>query len=193
MAQQMIDGSSNLKPSLRYRLFRKWTDHIPSEQFLRYLMVGAWNTLFGYSTYALFTALLMPRVRLGYIWASIFSSLLNITVAYFGYKFFVFKTQGNYLVEWSRCILVYGSGMLPGLVLLPLLVEGLHYGFHLERSAPYIAGALWMGTAAIYSFFGHKHFSFRVPADAARDAAMEDAAPMQDVTAGVSDGEREVE
>ncbi len=145
------------------------TRHIPPGQFLRYLLVGGWNTLFGYGTYALFTALLMPRLRFGYIYASVFSSLLNITVAYLGYKFFVFKTQGNYLAEWLRCILVYGSAMLPGLVLLPLLVEGLHSIFHLGQSAPYIAGALVMGLTVIYSFFGHRNFSFRVAEDAARN------------------------
>jgi glycosyltransferase involved in cell wall biosynthesis len=162
------------------------TSHIPPGQFARYLVVGAWNTLFGYSTYALFTALLTPRLRFAYIYASVFSSLLNITVAYFGYKFFVFKTKGNYLVEWFRCILVYGSGMLPGLVLLPLLVEGLHYGFHLDRSAPYIAGALLLGVGTIYSFFGHKHFSFRVPDDAAHDAATTEVEPpIEDIVEGV--------
>jgi putative flippase GtrA len=135
--------------------------HIPPGQFLRYLLVGGWNTLFGYCIYALFTALLMPRLRFGYIYAAVFSNLIAITVAYFGYKFLVFKTRGNYISEWFRCILVYGSGLLPGLILLPLLVEGLHHGFHLQSSAPYIAGALLTGFTVIYSFFGHKHFSFR--------------------------------
>lgn len=164
------------------------TRHLPPGQFARYLLVGAWNTLFGYCTYALFTVLLMPRFRFGYVLASAISSMINITMAYFGYKFFVFKTKGNYLVEWLRCILVYGSGMLPGLVLLPLLVEGLHYAFHLQRSAPYVAGALLTGFTATYSFFGHKHFSFRVPADASSEAAARDPEPMQEVILGVSDG-----
>jgi putative flippase GtrA len=162
---------------------------MPPGQFARYLMVGAWNTIFGYSLYALFTALLMPRVRFGYIYASVASNLLAITVAYFCYKIFIFKTQGNYLAEWFRCILVYGSGMLPGLVLLPLLVEGLHYGFHLGRSAPYIAGALLTGLTVIYSFLGHKHFSFRVPDDAAHDAAATEVEPpIEDVVEGVMPG-----
>jgi putative flippase GtrA len=161
------------------------TGHIPPKQFARYLMVGMWNTVFGYSLYAVFTALLMPKLRFGYILAAIFSNLISITVAYFGYKFFVFKTHGNYLAEWFRCILVYGSGMLPGLVLLPLVVEGLHHEFQLERSGPYIAGALVMGLTVIYTFFGHKHFSFRVPDDAARDAATEREAPMEEVAEGV--------
>ena len=123
---------------------------MPPGQFTRYLIVGVWNTFFGYGLYALFTALLTPRLRFAYIYASVFSNLIAITVAYFGYKFFVFKTKGNYLVEWFRCILVYGSGMLPGLVLLPLLVGGLHYFFHLDRSAPYIAGAILLGAATMY-------------------------------------------
>ncbi len=179
---QYSTSSGNSKPSSpRVARVRRVASHIPPGQFLRYLTVGAWNTLFGYSTYALFTALLMPRVRYGYLLASAFSSLLNITVAYFGYKFFVFKTKGNYLIEWLRCILVYGSGMLPGLILLPLLVEGLHYWFHLSRSAPYIAGAVVMGLGVFYSFFGHRHFSFRVPSDAARDATTEPPGRMRAV------------
>jgi putative flippase GtrA len=172
MSNNSADRSDSKFP-WRSRLAKQ----LPPGQFARYLMVGLWNTVFGYSTYALFTALLMPRMRFGYILASVFSSLLNITVAYFGYKFFIFKTQGNYLMEWLRCVLVYGSALLPGLVLLPLLVEGLHYGFHLDRSAPYIAGVLLMGLTVIYSFLGHKNFSFRVPDKVALDAATAERKP----------------
>src|ERR1035437_8903670 len=84
----------------------KWsaglTRHIPPGQFGRYLLVGTWNTLFGYGTFALFTAVLNPFVPHSYILASLLSSLLNITVAYLGYKWFVFKTRGHYLREWMR-------------------------------------------------------------------------------------------
>ena len=143
--------------------------HIPPGQFFRYLVVGSWNTLFGYSVYAAFTALLMPRLRYGYIVAQVFSALINITVAYVGYKFFVFKTKGNYLREWLRCMAVYGAGMVPSLILLPFVVEALHYGLHLGTSAPYIAGAVLMGFSVLYTFVGHKKFSFRVPEDASDD------------------------
>jgi hypothetical protein len=46
--------------------------------------------------------------------------------------------------------------LLPPLVFLVRLVTGL------DRAAPYIAGALLMGFNVIYSFLGHKNFSFRV-------------------------------
>ena len=57
-----------------------------------------------------------------YIWASVLSSLLNITVAYLGYKWFVFKTKGNYLREWMRCVAVYSGGIIFALLALPVLV-----------------------------------------------------------------------
>lgn len=157
MTKEMYASGASRVPRWVVRV----TGHIPPGQFARYLAVGVWNTLFGYGTYALFTALLMRRFRFGYIYAAVFSNLISITVSYLGYKIFVFRTHGNYLREWVRCLMVYGAGMLPGLVLLPIVVEGLHYGFHLRGSAPYIGGALVMGLTVIASFFGHRHFTFR--------------------------------
>src|SRR5208282_6169813 len=100
----------------------KLTGHIPPGQFGRYLLVGLWNTLFGYGTFALLTAVLTPIVPYSYMWASLLSSLLNVTVAYLGYKWFVFKTKGNYLREWLRCVAVYSTGIAFGLIALPVLV-----------------------------------------------------------------------
>jgi len=146
----------------------KWstelTRHIPPGQFGRYLLVGAWNTLFGYGTFALFTAVLNPVVPHSYIFASLLSSLLNITVAYLGYKWFVFKTRGNYLREWMRCVAVYSSGIVLGLIALPVLVFMIRRNTRFFAEAPYIAGALLMVVVVFFTFFGHKKFSFRTPA-----------------------------
>jgi putative flippase GtrA len=142
----------------------KLTGHIPPGQFGRYLLVGAWNTLFGYGTFALFTALLNPIVPHSYIWASLLSSLLNITAAYLGYKWFVFKTKGNYLREWMRCVAVYSGGIIFGLIALPVLVHLIRRNSRFFAEAPYIAGALLTVLVVIYSFLGHKKFSFRTPA-----------------------------
>lgn len=136
-------------------------DHIPPGQFGRYLLVGVWNTLFGYGTFALFTALLNPIVPHSYIWASLLSSLLNITVAFLGYKWFVFKTKGNYLREWIRCVAVYSGGIIFGLIMLPVLVFAIRHNTRFDTQAPYIAGAILTGTVVLYSFLGHKKFSFR--------------------------------
>ncbi|MFD2110537.1 GtrA family protein [Thiorhodococcus fuscus] len=135
--------------------------HIPPGQFGRYLIVGVWNTAFGYSTFALFTAALDRYIPFSYLAASLLSSVLNITIAFLGYKWFVFKTKGNYLKEWSRCLVVYSGAILLGLALLPPSVFVVTYLTEDPRIAPYIAGALLMGFQVILSFLGHKTFSFR--------------------------------
>jgi putative flippase GtrA len=146
------------------RWSKRLTEHIPPGQLGRYLLVGIGNTLFGYGTFALFTAILNPVVRAGYIWASLLSSLVNITVAYLAYKWFVFKTKGNYLREWIRCVVVYSGGILFGLVALPVLVILIRRNTRFVATAPYIAGALLTALVVVYSFLGHKTFSFRSPA-----------------------------
>ncbi len=143
------------------RLASRITGYFPPGQFARYLLVGCWNTIFGYATYAALTAALNPYVRASYLPAVVLSSPINISAAFLLYKWFVFRTQGGYLREWMRCLAVYGSGTLLTLVVLPLLVAALRYGAGLGQSAPYVAGALWTCFGVIYNFLGHRHFSFR--------------------------------
>jgi putative flippase GtrA len=141
--------------------FIRWVvDHFPPGQFGRYLVVGLVNTVFGYSTYAGLTALLTPHIRFAYMVASVISSFLNITFAFFNYKWFIFRTKGNYLREWSRCIVVYGGTMGTGTLLLPVAVFLVRHLTPADRSAPYIAGALLMSANVLAGFLGHKHFSF---------------------------------
>jgi putative flippase GtrA len=116
---------------------------------------------------------------------------LAISEAYLTYKFFVFRTKGNYLGEWLKCFAVYGTGMIPGLVTLSALTGFLQLMIHrhaaslhvllsaverhlsgrpltiLQHSATgksmagYIAGAVLTAVSTIYSFVGHKTFTFR--------------------------------
>jgi putative flippase GtrA len=169
----------------------------PAWQFVRYLCMGLFNTLFGYISFAVALTLLnvILPARLLYltvILASILPTPLNITVAYFGYKFLIFRTQGNYLNEWLKCFAVYGTGMIPSLVALSALTRFLQSVIHRHASslhaflstverhlsghpltflqhiasgkamAGYIAGAAVIGVSTIYSFVGHKKVTFRV-------------------------------
>jgi putative flippase GtrA len=152
----------------------KVTSHIPPGQLARYLLVGLWNTGFGFGAYAVLTAWLTPKIPHAYIAASLLSGPLNITVAFLGYKWFVFRTKGNYLKEWLRCFTVYSSSILLSLLLLPLVVGAVRWSTGNARLAPYIAGALLTGASVIYSFFGHRKFTFRT----------ESPSPPGDVTRG---------
>ncbi len=163
----------------------------PPGQFLRYLCVGVWNTVFGFGMYALFVGLLghlLPSrwLPLNALLASVLSTPLNITMAFFGYKFVVFRTRGNYVAEWLRCFAVYGTSMIPGLLVLSALTRlfqttlGNHLALVHQLPAPiqgknlaaYLAGALLMAFTTVFSFVGHKTFSFRArkPAKSPTDA-----------------------
>jgi putative flippase GtrA len=183
-------------PLIPKRRLQRLVNLFPAGQFVRYIGVGIFNTVFGYLTFAVVLTLLnvlLPAhlLYLTVILASILSTPLNITVAYFGYKFLVFRTKGNYLGEWLKCFAVYGTGMIPGLIALSALTRFLQSTIHAHAAslhvflsaaerhlsgrplvflqhiatgkamAGYIAGALVIGLSTIYSFVGHKKVTFR--------------------------------
>jgi len=141
--------------------------HIPPGQFLRYLLVGGWNTIFGYGCFFLMNRWLATvMTAYSYIVASLLSSLVAITVAFLGYKWFVFRTRGNYLREWLRTLTVYSGSVLVSTAALAPLVGLIRHTTHCQTQAPYIAAAILAVFNVITSFFGHRHFSFRKTAPA---------------------------
>jgi putative flippase GtrA len=129
-------------------------------QLIRYLAVGASNTLFGYGCFALLTMLLSPFMAYGYVLASLLANLLSITFAFLGYKWFVFRTEGNYLKEWVRCLGIYTGSMVLSAAALPVVVAVVRSQMGLDHSAPYLAGAIVLVFSLLFSFFGHRHISF---------------------------------
>jgi|SRR3989339_166286 len=121
------------------------------KQKIDYLVVGAWNTLFGYGVFLALYCFFASRVH--YLLLLILSNIISITNAYVGYKIFVFKTKGNYLQEYARFYLVYGFIMLINFILLPLGVE------LLCLPPPVVQGGFTFFNVFL-SFWGHKHFSF---------------------------------
>ncbi len=169
---------------------------MPGKQFLRYLCVGVFNTVFGYLSYAITYTFIAKVMTTGHAYlaapaAALLSTPVNITVAYVGYKFFVFRTRGNYVREWLKAFGVYGVGMLPGLLALSAITRGLQSLFHQHgvalhsalsvtgshlagaslhflqniatapRMAGYIAGALVQIFTVVFGYFGHKKVTFR--------------------------------
>ena len=183
-------------PFLPRRQLQRLVNLFPGGQFFRYILVGGFNTVFGYCTYVIALALLSNMVPQRYLYftaplASLVSTPLNITVAYFGYKLFVFRTKGNHLMEWLKCFAVYGTGMIPGLIVLGGLTRLLQSQFHQHAAtlhahlhaieahlggtplqlvqqvahgkslAGNIAGAIVIALSTLYSFVGHKKVTFK--------------------------------
>ena len=142
--------------------FRRLTSHIPRRQLIRYVLIGASNTLIGYLVYATLTAIFTRITSFyPYVFAAISANLVNITVSFLGYKWFVFKTKGNYLAEWLRAMAVYTTSITITTIALPLLVGLLRHTTPFPRASPYLAGAIICAASVTMSFFGHKHFSFK--------------------------------
>src|ERR1700722_7957687 len=73
-------------------LLEKIRHLFPAGQFLRYLCVGVWNTVFGYGTYAAFVALYSRFLPHHYLpltvdLATISAGPISITMSYLCYKF----------------------------------------------------------------------------------------------------------
>ena len=172
------------------------SSRVPGGQFGRYLCVGGFNTLFGYADFGFILFLLrnlLPQryLSLTVVIASVIAFPINVTVAYFCYKFLVFRTRGNYWREWIRCIAVYGSAAVPSLLVLPVLTGLLQTMFHrysvplhvmlslfenhvsgwmlgsVQRiasggaAAGYAAGGMVAVGSTLYSFLAHRSVTFR--------------------------------
>jgi putative flippase GtrA len=147
-------------------LIKRIASHIPSGQLIRYLLVGAWNTLFGYGCFFLFARfflrILPSQPSFAASAAFAVATLVNITVSFIGYKLFVFRTKGNFVREYTRSFLVYLPTLIIGAVAIAPITAILRRALpaHVQL-APYLAGALLAFFTVLISFFGHKHISFR--------------------------------
>lgn len=119
---------------------------------LRYLLVGAWNTLFGYG---LFAALVLALGdTLSYLVLLVVSYVASVTQAFALYRILVFRVTGNLVVDYLRFWGVYVTAFLANLALLPLLVEG--------AGVPVLAAqAAVVGLTVALSYLAHERFSFR--------------------------------
>jgi putative flippase GtrA len=131
------------------------------QQLVRYILVGGWNTLFGYCVFAGFTYALTGLLPYAYMVAAVLAHIVATTVSYVAYKVFVFKTKGNYLREYLRFYVVYGVGAVLSLTLLPIFVYLVTPLVRQPSHAPYVAQALVVPLVVLSSFIGHKRFSFR--------------------------------
>lgn len=127
----------------------------------RFILVGIWNTIFGYLAFVgldiLFTFLL-PKRYLAYMAAALLGNILAILNAFISHKCITFKSQVRgkaMIIEFTRFFSTYLFSMILGLMLLPFFVEVMGID-------PKISGALLIPVTVIISYFGHSRFSFRM-------------------------------
>ena len=135
---------SALGPLVRFYFRRR-------EQLL-YLVIGGWNTVFGYGVWAVLQYLLGDHVH--YLVVVVLSWPIAVLNAYLGYRIVVFQSDGSMLRELPRFSLVYVATLLVNLALLPLALSTLPLNI-------YVIQALFTACVVVASFLAHKYFSFR--------------------------------
>ena len=120
------------------------------EQLL-YLVVGGWNTVFGYGVWALLQTLLGDRLH--YLVIVLIAWPIAVLNAYLGYRYLVFRSRGSILRELPRFSLVYFVTLIVNLALLPIALNVLPFNI-------YGVQALLTVIVIICSYVSHKYFSF---------------------------------
>jgi putative flippase GtrA len=138
------------------------------EQIL-YVVVGGWNTLFGYGIFALAYHLLhdvagVPKIP-GSMAALIVGNIIGVANNYVLYRTIVFRSHGPIWRELPRFMLVYLVALAVNLVALPLALRELPFSV-------YAVQAVFTAAVVVTSYLANKHFSF---APAHRDARESDA------------------
>ena len=122
------------------------------ERKVRFLFVGALNTVFGLAAYPMFYFLLAP-LRLHYMVVLGITQITCVAFAYLTNKFLVFRTAGNYLRESGKFVLFHLSYFLVNLVALPLLVE-------IAGMSPVWGQTMFAVAVIITSYFWHSNVTF---------------------------------
>jgi putative flippase GtrA len=127
---------------------------------IRFLIVGAWNTIFGYLVFVgfdiLFTSFCAKRY-VAYMSAAVLSNILAIINAYIFHKHITFKSKVKGIgifYEFLKFSTTYLVTFCLSLILLPLFVEILYMD-------PKIAAAAVILCCTVISYLGHSRFSFR--------------------------------
>lgn len=127
---------------------------------VKFVIVGVWNTVFGYLVFVgfdiLFTFLFSKRY-VAYMSAAVLSNILAIINAYIFHKYITFQSPvrgTGIFIEFARFFSTYLFSMILVLSLLPIFVEILGID-------PKISGAIIILITAIISYFGHSRYSFR--------------------------------
>jgi putative flippase GtrA len=127
---------------------------------VKFVLVGIWNTIFGYGLFCLFDTLfawLLASRSAAYMCAMVLAQILGVINAYIFHKYITFKSEAKgkaIIAEFFRFSTTYLVTFCLSLILLPTLVE-------INHIHPKIAAAIIIIICAVISYFSHSMFSFR--------------------------------
>lgn len=125
---------------------------ITDEKF-RFLMVGGFNTFFGFLIFTGLT-LSLKTVPHGYMIGLVVSQIVSNFVAFYLHRKVTFRVKGQLVKDFIRFTMINMVSYAINLIILPILVNVGHMN-------PISAQFLILIVTTTISFVGHKFFSFR--------------------------------
>lgn len=120
---------------------------------IRYILIGGYNTVVGYSVFAVLWMLWGQSLH--YIVILTLSHIIAVTNAYFGYRILVFRKKGDGWQDFFRFNMVYVGAFVFNVLALPILIEV--GNFH-----PLVAQGVLVMMTTVMSYLLHRRFSFRL-------------------------------
>lgn len=127
---------------------------------LRYLLVGGYNTAFGWTAFFVLYSLLHKRLH--YMGILVLAHLVSVLNAFVGYRLVVFRSKEPVVTSGLRFSLVYLVVVAANLVMLPPMVTIMG-----GRVVP--AQAIVIAITVVFTYLAHRNFSFRGRVDSPRE------------------------
>ncbi|MCF3493375.1 hypothetical protein GUV62_14180 [Stenotrophomonas maltophilia] len=118
---------------------------------LRFLIVGAGNTVIGYACFLLTFALMDPWA--GPVAILVAAYLVALPIAFVNQRVFVFRSRAPWVREFGRFLLANSTIFAINVVALPICIR-------LSEGDPRIVQGVFVMVSTVASYFAHKYFSF---------------------------------
>lgn len=143
--------------AVRPSLLNTWLlGHGMAPERVRFVLVGALNTVVGLSFFALFNALIGDSGHYAYLATVVIAQFLGVQFAFCTQRLIVFRARGGRILhELLRFYLVYSVGLIANLAILPLLVE-------VAGLPVFPAQVLFTISLAVVSYLAGRSFVFRL-------------------------------
>lgn len=122
------------------------------EKNISFLLVGGFNTIFGYLSSLIIYYYL--NIYFNIIIIGVIINFVNISFSFFTYKIFVFKnSQQNWIIQYLKSFMTYGFITLVNISLMAFMVEFLAVKFWIVATILTIASPLLL-------YLLHNNFTF---------------------------------
>jgi len=133
-------------------VFQRFFFNAWSDERIRFVIVGAFNTLFGYATFSLFYLALGRYVN--YLILVTIAHFIAVGVAFTLYRRHVFRASGAVFGEFLRYNIAVLGNFGTGLLIMAILVQ--YFRLH-----PVIAQGIVIIALTISNYLAHRYFTFR--------------------------------